>query len=253
MENPESVQKVVHSLAGLYSRDEVKKFLSGYLLTLAVVEGFIFFVCWISYLSGGQLLFPWKAYILASFMTPIAISFLLGMIVFGFNKYLFARDEPALSAASVGVADVQPNRFDEVMRSLRQVPFLVALLLLVLSGGIIYKLDAIVGFMASAGEQAANYLFILLCVVLGVASLVSLVWMVLSYRLRCRRLDLLHKYRMEVMERTGMVMLEDETVIDRDGRVIDTQSALAASQVRPRSDELALLPPLPGRREERKD
>jgi len=245
MEKKQTGKKTIQGVGGFYSRNELKKFFSGYLLMMGVVEGLIFFVCWISYLSAGQVLFPWKAYLLAAFIAPVAISFLLGVIVYGFNKYLFSREEPATADGS----EHQPNRFDEVMRSLRQVPFLVALLLLVLAGGIIYKLDAIVGYVASAGEQAANYLFILLAVVLGVATLVSLVWMVLSYRLRCRRLDLLHKYRMEVMERTGMVMLEDETLIDRNGRVVEFPAA-GMHPARGRSDELALLPPLPGRREE---
>ncbi|ORJ62085.1 hypothetical protein [Geothermobacter hydrogeniphilus] len=243
----QAIKRSVHGVAGLYSRNELKKILSGYLLLMAVVEGFIFFVCWISYLSRGQMVFPWKAYILASFITPVAITFLLGVIVYGFNRYLFARDETFPAAGTVSDAERQPNRFDEVMRSLRQVPFLVALLLLVLAGGIIYKLDAIVGYVADAGAQAANYLFILLAVVLGVAALVSLVWMVLSYRLRCRRLDLLHKYRMEMLEQTGMVLLEDETVIDREGRVVEYPAGAGTRPSR-RGDDLAVLPALPGRK-----
>ncbi len=251
MEKLQSKEKSVSGVAGLYSRDELKKFLSNYLLMMAVVEGFIFFVCWIGYLSGGQTLFPWKAYVVSSFITPVAITFLLGVIVFGFNKYVFAREVTMAAADPEHAAARQPNRFEEIMLSLRQVPFLVALLLLVLAGGIIYKLDAIVGYVTSAGVQAANYLFMLLAVVLGVSALVILVWMVLSYRLRCRRLDLLHRYRMEVMEKTGMVMLEDETLIDREGQVVDCSNGQRT--LGGRSDDLALLPPLPGRQQSEKN
>lgn len=240
MEPQEKPQSGLRGVAGLYTRDEIKKFLSGYLLLMAVIEGFVFFVCWVSYLSADQQAFPWKAYILASFVTPVAIAFVFGVIIFGFNKYLFNSDAE-VAGATEATEERRPNRFEEAMLSLRQVPFLIALLLLVLAGGMVYKLDAIVGFMTRAGEQAANYLFILLLTVLGGASLVTLVWMALSYRLRCKRLDYLHRYRMEVMERTGMVLLEDETLVDRDGQVVELPDTRAPRQGLS-GDELTLLP-----------
>ncbi|TYO99220.1 hypothetical protein EDC39_10363 [Geothermobacter ehrlichii] len=240
-EKPQSGEGL-RGIAGLYTRQEIKKFVSGYLLLLAVVEGLIFFFCWVSYLGDGQTAFPWKAYLIASFLVPVAISFLLGVVAYGFGRYLMPGEE----APADGEVDRPPNRFEEAMLSLRQVPFLVALLLLVLAGGLVYKLDAIVAFVARAGGEAARYLFILVLVVLGVAGVVALVWMILSYRLRCRRLAYLHQFRLEVIERTGMVLLEDETLVDRDGQVVERpgQSEMSASFSR---DELTLLPRLPGR------
>lgn len=246
MELKEKSHSGLRGVASLYTRDEIKKFLSSYLLMMAVLEGFVFFVCWVSSLSSSQQAFPWKAYILASFVTPVAITFVFGVIIFGFNNYVFVSDAEVSPATGSGEGH-RPNRFEEAMRSLRQVPFLIALLLLVLAGGMVYKLDAIVDFMARAGEQAANYLFILLLVVLGGASLVTLVWMGLSYRLRCKRLEYLHRYRMEVMERTGMVLLEDETLIDRDGRVVELPEGSRESGDGPLGEELTLLPGLPGK------
>jgi len=227
-------------LATLYSDAELRKFIGNYLVLLGVTEGLIFFFCWVHYLATKQLEFPWKAYLLAAFLTPVAISFLLGLTVYGFNRYLFGRELP--NEPELGNAPAV-NRFDEAVRSLQQVPFLVALLLLVLGGGVIYKLDAIVAFLSRAGERAMEYLLWGLAAGAGVATVVALVWMVLSYRLRCRRLDYLQQYRSQVLERTGLILLEDETLIDRDGKLVERD--------RPRevdtdlhSEALTLLPKL---------
>jgi len=177
-EKPQGEERL-RGIAGLYSRQEIKKFVSGYLLLLAVVEGLIFFFSWVSYLGDGRQAFPWKAYLIASFLVPVAISFLLGVVAYGLGRYLMPGDEVA---AAGGTENRTPNRFEEAMLSLRQVPFLVALLLLVLAGGLVYKLDAIVAFMARAGGEAARYLFILLLVVLGVAAVVALVWTLQGHR-----------------------------------------------------------------------
>lgn len=204
-----------------------------------MTEGLIFFFCWVDYLATRQLEFPWKAYLLAAFLTPVAISFLLGLSIYGFNRYLYGRDPAA--AAHAGEGSI--NRFDEALHSLQQVPFLVTLLLLVLGGGVIYNLDAIVAFLSRAGEQALRYLLWSLAGGVMITTLVALVWMVLSYRLRCRRLDYLHHYRTQVLDRTGLIMLEDETVIDRDGKVVERDpQGLIGNQLR--SDELTLLPRL---------
>lgn len=227
-------------LATLYSDDELRKFIGNYLVLLGVAEGLIFFFCWVQYLATKQPEFPWKAYLLAAFLTPVAISFLLGLTVYGFNRYLYGRELPNQpEAGSVPAV----NRFDEAIRSLQQVPFLVALLLLVLGGGVIYKLDAIVAFLSRVGEQALVYLLWGLAAGVGVATVVALVWMVLSYRLRCRRLDYLQQYRTQVLERTGLILLEDETVIDRDGKLVERdRQGLVEHDLR--SDTLTLLPRL---------
>jgi len=226
-------------LASLYSDAELRKFIANYLILLGVTEGLIFFFCWVQYLAARQLEFPWKAYLIAAFLTPVAISFLLGLTVYGFNRYLYGRELPHDAGAERTPAI---NRFDEAIQSLQQVPFLMTLLLLVLGGGVIYKLDAIVAYLSRAGEQALEYLLWGLAAGGGVTTVVALVWLILSYRLRCRRLDYLQQYRTQVLERTGLILLEDETVIDREGKVIERQPGMI--EAAPRSDELTLLPRL---------
>ncbi|BCR03301.1 hypothetical protein DESUT3_03700 [Desulfuromonas versatilis] len=244
----DSKDSKLRGVASLYSSEELKKFIGNYLLMMGIVEGFIFFVCWVSHLAGQDAPFPWKFYLIASFIAPVAITFIFGIIVVGFNKYMFDRklseEAPTRELSAEEVKPKWVRRFEMVLHSLRQVPFLLALLLLVVSAGIIYNLDIITAYIANAGEKAAQYLFISLAVVLGVAFVTALVWMSLSYNLRKRRQDYLFQYRRDVMERLGLVILEDETVIDRDGRVV--------SEGKPRelghdkgAGKVTLLPNLP--------
>ncbi|PLX82920.1 MAG: hypothetical protein C0616_01050 [Desulfuromonas sp.] len=229
-------QDKLHGLASLYTKKEIKKFLSGFVITLLVVEGLIFFFCYISFLGGQVETFPWKAYLLAAFLSPVAITFLVGMMAYGFNRYMFERSG---SESQVFEESTDGGRFDLFLSSIQRVPFLLSLLLLVAGGGVIFKLDAIAAFMLNAGEQVARSLLILVGAILGVATLVGLVWMFLSYRLRRQRLELLHDYRKDVMQRTGMIMLEDETVIDSEGKVVKVPD-----MPRGAGQGMTLLPPL---------
>ncbi len=244
----ESQENKLRGVASLYNSEELKKFIGNYLLMMGIVEGFIFFVCWVSHLAGQDTPFPWKFYLIASFIAPVAITFIFGIIVVGFNKYMFDRkladEHPSGELSTEQVKPKWVRRFEMILHSIRQVPFLLGLLLLVVSAGIIYNLDLITAYIANAGEKAAQYLFISLAVVLGVAFVTALVWMSLSYNLRKRKQDYLYQYRREVMDRLGLVILEDETVIDREGRVI--------SQGKPRelghdkgAGSVTLIPNLP--------
>ena len=90
---------------------------------------------------------------------------------------------------------------------------------------------------------AARYLLIGLALLVAIATVFGLIWMVLSYRLRRQRQDFAFRYRQEVMEKTGMIILEDETVIDREGRVIEHRpTGEGASR-----DRIPILPRLPRR------
>ncbi len=241
----------LRGIANLFERDELKKFISSYLIMMGVVEGFVFFASWISYIWSEGQVFPWKAFIISAFTTPIAITFIFAVIIVGFNKYMYEKKPPAEEAlkavATEGETKPLERKFMLFINSLRQVPFLIALLLLVISAGIIYKLDAIALFIANAGERAAQYLFISLAVVLGVATVIGLVWMFLSYNLRKQKLEYQFKYRQEVMDKLGLVILDDDTIVDREGQMITRQIPGDLSPGKKRDEDITLIPRLPNR------
>jgi len=234
-------QTLPKGVASLFSGDELRKFFTGFLIMTGVLEGFLFFLCWISYLSTDTDGFPWRIFILAAFVTPLLLTLLLALIVVGFNHYVFVAKEPDLPA---GEAEKPSSRMETFWAASRRMPFLAGLLLLVLGAGLVFRLDAITAFIANAGEAAFRYLFISLGVLLAVATLFGLLWMVFAYKLRRQRMEHLFRYKQEVMEQTGMIILEDDTVIDRNGRLIEHCPADHPTRD-PDDGKIAFLPKFP--------
>ena len=97
----------LRGIAALFDDSERKELLRKYLYFLGWVELLILAVCYLYRLGDGvydsfgpvEQSFPWKAYFLISFLAPIAISFLIGTVIVGFNKY-FGEPEPAAGTVS---------------------------------------------------------------------------------------------------------------------------------------------------------
>lgn len=209
-------------VASVFDRIELKNFFVNYLTTMLVVEGLIFFVCFISHLASEGAGFPWKPYIFASFITPVAITFVFGIIILTFNRYLYRGvvSTPAEEDPHILGAFRDDNRVVMFFRIIHRVPFLLSMLLLIVGTGIAYKMDTIVYFLAQAGAKTAEYLFIALVTVLVVAAIGIIVWMVLSYKLRKKKMDFSYQYKKDVMDRLGVLVMDDDTLVDRDGRIV---------------------------------
>ena len=79
-------------IASLFDKEELKKFFKNYLILIAIAETFVFFVSFVSQLGPDNTPFPWESYFFAAFIIPIAITFLLGVCIMGFNTYLFGEE-----------------------------------------------------------------------------------------------------------------------------------------------------------------
>ena len=58
-----------------------------------------------------------------------------------------------------------------------------------------------------------------LAALLAVASVFGLVWMILNYQLQKKSMAYHHDYRRDVAARMGLIILDDQTVIDNNGNV----------------------------------
>ena len=76
-------------IAALFDKEELKDLFIKYLILIGVIEGFIFFVSFISQLGPENVPFPWKSYFFAAFIIPLTITFLLGVILIGFERYVY--------------------------------------------------------------------------------------------------------------------------------------------------------------------
>lgn len=232
--NTDPSSSSLRGIAALFDDFERKELFKKYLFFLGWVEVLILAVCWLYQLGDGgydrfgpvDIPFPWKAYFMVSFLAPVAITFLIGLVVVGFNKYFTeaeaeADKEHAFEIDGMEMAGDPSGRMQKIYRwvhFLRRLPFLALLLLLAIAAGFIYKLDAIFTFMAQVGEKSVKVFLISAIVLLAVGSIFALILIVLNYQLRKRSME--YQYKSEVAERFGLIILEDNTVLSREGKLL---------------------------------
>lgn len=247
-------RKAIKGIATLFDDIERKQLFRKYLFFLGWVEVAILVVT-VLYQLGNQgydnngpipIPFPWKMYFVISFLTPVAITFLIGVIIVGFNKYFTDPDpiEDAAgfdpSAATAGAAPAatgldpasRMQKFQDVVHQFQRLPFLSLLLLLAIAVGIFSKLDSILAFVGAVGETSVRILLISIGVLVTLVSVFVLVLILLSYRLRKKSME--YQYKTEMGHRFGLLILEDNTVINSEGKML--------IQGKKWKDTVALLP-----------
>ncbi len=246
-----SEKKEKHAgLATLFDKVELKSFFINYLWFIVAVEILIFLVTFLGNLGPEKGPFPWKFYFYVSFVTPVAVTFLLGVFILAFNQFIFG-DTPAAGEEGGALAEDDDRRsklfqFNLFLSHMKKVPFLPVLFVLVASTVLFYKLDAIFLFIFNAGEKMVTYSMIA-CGVLLVASLIfGIAWIVSNYKLSKKHMEHEYRYRNDVMEKLGFLIMEDDTVIDKNGKLVSQKHLLPSSTQGPGDDErenLKILPP----------
>lgn len=199
-------------LAASFSEHEVKSLFFSYLTAMLLIEGLIFFFCFINHLASEGSVFPWKPYLFATFITPVAITFVFGLILLTFNRFFFGRrGDSSGDTGSVIFTGAwhRGERIATFLQLIHRLPLLFSMFLLITATALAYKLEDIVIYIAQAGATTAKYLFFTLLGVLVVTAIGVAIWVVLSYRLKNKTMSADHQYRMQLMEQFGMVLLED--------------------------------------------
>ena len=219
----------LRGIAALFDDFERKTLFTRYLFFLGWVEVLVLAVCWLYSLGEARYdrlgivesPFPWKTYFLVSFLAPIAITFLVGVVIVAFNKY-FGGIESSVNGPGAVAGDFQGagrlKKLENMVAWLQRLPFLALLLLLAFGALLFYKLDGILSFLTGVGEQSVRFLLIAFVVLVALASVFGLILILLNYQLRKRSME--YQYKSEVAERYGLIILEDNTVLSRDGRLL---------------------------------
>jgi len=222
--------KPLRGIAALFDDYERKTLFTKYLFFLGWVEILVLAVCWLYSLGDGRYdrlgpvesPFPWRIYFLISFLAPIALTFLIGVVIVAFNKYFggietVAHEQaPAPGSSQETIGRIQ--RLDAIVTWLQRLPFLALLLLLAVAAVLFYKLDGILSFLGNVGERSVNFILIFAVVLVALASVFALILIVLNYQLRKKSME--YRYKSEVAERYGLIILEDNTVLSREGRLL---------------------------------
>ncbi|MFZ2444985.1 MAG: hypothetical protein WAW37_01385 [Syntrophobacteraceae bacterium] len=232
MKNPgENPAGGPRGLAALFDDTERKELFRKYLYFLGWVELVILLTCWLYQIGDSgrdtaaatEGTFPWRLYFMIAFLTPVAVTFLLGVIIVGFNKY-FSEGDPARPGVEVTASaqgEEGSGRIQQLNRMvtwLQRLPFLALLLLLAVGVGFFYKLDAVLSFIGAVGEKSVKVFLISGGIILGLAAVFALVLVVLNYKLRKRAME--YQYKSQVAERFGLIILEDNTVLNSQGKLL---------------------------------
>ncbi len=220
-------------IADTFEPQEIKHLFFNYLTTMLVIEGGVFFFCFVSHLASPGSVFPWKPYLFATFITPIAITFIFGIILLTFNRFFFRESiDNGFDPRVLGTWE-KGQRTVSFLQLIYRLPFLGGMVLLIAGSVLIYKLDDIAFYALQIGSGVAKYLFFTFIGILLLLAGGLIIWMILSFRLRQETLKSDHQYRMQLMEQFGMVMLEDGTMLNKEGKILNQShdtGILAASE-----------------------
>ncbi|MDX9787669.1 MAG: hypothetical protein RBT11_12870 [Desulfobacterales bacterium] len=233
-------------LAGLFAPEQLRSYFLNYIYFIIGVEIFIFLISFMSHLGPGKGPFPWKFYFYVAFIVPVAITFLLGLFIIAFNRYIFGGD-PAIddSISPKGEEGAQKSRvfkFNSMLHSLGHVPFVPTLFVLVLGAMLLYKIDDIFLFIFKAGEKAISYILIAAAVLVGAGILFGLFWVVSNYMLSKKHMEQEYQYRKEVMKTMGFLVLDDNMVITKDGKILTRNDVQLIEGSTTDVDDLKILP-----------
>ena len=241
---PEPDTSKTAGLAETFEAEDVKKLFFNYLITILCIEGLILFLSYINLLATNSSHFPWKAYLFATFLAPIAATFIFGLILLIFNRFFFNEPPPSIEHSRLSSPDFGMGKGERIalfFQIVHRLPVLLSMFLLIVATGIAYKLDAIVIYMAQVGATTAQYLFFAVIGLLVAAAIGIVIWMFLGYRLRHKSMQSGHQYRMQLMEQFGMVLLEDGTMLNKDGEVVYQQDGTAQISYSDQAEDVQLI------------
>ncbi|MBW1992639.1 MAG: hypothetical protein JRI59_11145, partial [Deltaproteobacteria bacterium] len=193
-------------IASYFNKADRKKLFFDYLKLIALLEMVIFIVValWAADDKYHRVYtpFPWREYLFVAFAFPIALTFLLGVIITGFNYFL--GEEP--SPQEEGDAESQ---LDAVVRQVRRLPLLAILFLLLVTIFAIYNLNHIMAWLSGLTQQTFLFLSYVLAGVGVIVVIYLLFFLFFKYRLNQKQMK--YQYYADISDKHGLIILDDNT------------------------------------------
>jgi hypothetical protein len=118
------------------------------------------------------------------------------------------------------------HSFKFLFSIIQQVPVLVGLFILGIGSIVLFKLDVILKVLGHIGEKTAFYLFIILCALISGALIFLIFWLYWQFKLQKFNIQREWEYKQRVIETSGLIILDDHTVFNKDGEVISYDKAM---------------------------
>ncbi|WP_300666960.1 hypothetical protein [Desulfoluna sp.] len=219
-------------VASLFDAEEIKEYFNTFFILLSGIEFVIFVAHFIGSIGPESGPFPWKQYFFVSFISPLVMVFLIGLVVIGFNFYLFGNTpegdlgDEAESEGEGGRRRNLGRTFQSFVSVIHQLPALAGIFILGLGSVALFKLDVILATIGHVGERTAYYLFVGLGALVVGTLIFLLFWLFWKFKLQKYQMEQRWNYRNRVMEKTGLIILENNTVINEEGKVLVADESL---------------------------
>ncbi|MFP3867627.1 MAG: hypothetical protein ACLFUU_05630 [Desulfobacteraceae bacterium] len=228
-------------IANYFSQSDRKKLFFDYLKLLGILEIVIFIVValWATDDKYHRVYtpFPWREYLFVAFAFPVIITFLMGVIVTGFNYFMGAPEESTTAVAE----EVGPGEhLSSIVGQMRRLPYLGLLFLLLVTILALYNMNHIMVWIASLGEKTFIFLIYVLAALGALVAIYMIFFMIFKYKLNKKHME--YQYYSEISDKFGLIILDDRTVIHKDGNLlIQGRKWRRARQVGKLSPEMELI------------
>jgi hypothetical protein len=230
-------------IASYFSKADRKKLFFDYLKLIGILEIVIFIVVvlWASddKYHRLQAVFPWREYIFVAFAFPIVLTFLMGVIVTGFNYFLGDSWEQSEVSGSA-----PENQMEALIGQLKRLPYLGLLFLLLLTLLALSHLNYLMTWLSSLGYHTFLFLSYVLAGLGAIVVIYLAFFLFFKYRLNQQHLQ--YQYYTNISERHGLIILDDRTVLHKNGSILVQGSRWRRpKQVATVDSQAELLPPEP--------
>ncbi len=221
-------------IAGILEKTEIKEYFDTLFILIGGVEFVIFIAHFIGSLGPEKGPFPWKQYFFVSLMAPIVLMFIVGLIVIGFNFYLYGSQRAPFDLEESPFVGAKMKRFGHSFKFLfsiiQQVPVLAGLFILGMGSVVLFKLDVILRILGHIGEKTAFYVFILLSVLVSGVLIFLIFWLYWQFKLQKYNIQQEWAYKQKVIETSGLIILDDHTVCNQEGKIISYDGSIKAPE-----------------------
>ncbi len=229
-------------IASYFNKADRKKLFFDYLKLIGILEIVIFIVVvlWASddKYHRVQTAFPWREYVFVAFAFPIVVTFLMGVIITGFNYFLGGEAEQAEEGEIAG------NQMEAVIGQIKRLPYLSILFLLLVTVLALYNMNHIMAWLSSLGYNTFLFLSYVLAG-LGVVVVIYLMFF-LFFKYRLNQKHLKYQYYNDISDRHGLIILDDRTVLHKNGSLlVQGRRWRRPKQVATVETQAELLPPEP--------
>jgi hypothetical protein len=233
-------------IANYFTKADRKKLFFDYLKLIGILEIVIFIVValWASddKYHRVQTAFPWREYVFVAFAFPIVFTFLMGIIITGFNYFLGEETE-----AEPAGDEAPANQMDAVISQIRRLPYLSILFLLLVTIFALYNMNYIMAWLGSLGYNTFRFLSYVLAGLGVIVVIYMLFFLFFKYRLNQKHMK--YQYYTDISEKHGLIILDDRTVLHKNGSLlVQGRRWRRPKQVGTVAPQGELLPPEPSNR-----